>query len=163
MFRYVFAFGIIAVMVSISTLVPAMEDCEVDVGCSDEEPVTQQFEVESLTYDEFMKIYSDKKLKHTLVDVRPESSYNRGHIKGAQSLFVAHATYEEIQEVLPNKDEVVIVYCASVKCKMSHYAATKLMSIGYKKVYDYNGGVYEWLLQGNPAEVIETQTEPATP
>ncbi len=161
--KYLWLLVMPMIVLSFTSAVLAEEDCDVDIGCSEEEPGTPEFKVESLTYDEFMKIRTDQKLKHTLVDVRPESSYNRGHIKGAKSLFVAYANYEDIQALLPNKDEVVIVYCASSKCKMSHYAATKLMSIGYKNVYDYNGGMYEWMMKGHPAEVVETATEPATP
>lgn len=142
---------------SVQAEIVVPDDCDVEVGCSDDEPVGFKMQVETLSYDDFFKIYSEDKLKYTLVDVRPQSSYNHGHIPGAKSLFVGGIPLEEIGQALPNKDQVVIVYCASQKCNMSHFAALKLMNAGYKKVFDFKGGIYEWLLKGNATDSIPTE------
>lgn len=80
---------------------------------------------------------SGKKL--TLVDVLPKDSYFREHIKGAISLPLAELE-EEAAKVL-RKDDLIVTYCASFACQASTKAAEKLVSLGYKNVLDYKGGL----------------------
>jgi len=152
--RYFIFMGMLVFFLNTACVFAEVNDCDVEVGCSDDDPVLAQKDVEVLSYDEFFKIYTENKLDYVLLDVRPKTSYDQGHIKGAESLFIPQTTPEQVGKILPDKDQVVVVYCASHKCNMSHYAALALLNAGYKKVFDYKGGIYEWLSKGNPIESV---------
>ena len=39
----------------------------------------------------------------------------------------------------------LVVYCSGPGCDMSPKAATVLEGLGFKEVYDFDGGIAEWL------------------
>lgn len=76
----------------------------------------------------------------TIVDVRTAQEYAEKHIKNA--ILVPNETIEtEKPKLLPDTDAVLLVYCRSGR--RSKEAADKLISIGYKHVYDF-GGIIDW-------------------
>lgn len=85
-----------------------------------------------------------------LVDVRNRQDYLKEHIKGALSLPV-----EEIgiaADKVLDKEDLVVVYCASLACQASTQAAERLVSMGYKHVLDYKGGLLDYKESGLPLE-----------
>ncbi len=80
-----------------------------------------------------------------LIDVRSLMEYNQGHIDGAINI--------DVQEILNmtdglvyentniSKDKKIIVYCRSGSRSSS--AASKLIELGYKNVYDL-GSIDNW-------------------
>ena len=76
----------------------------------------------------------------TVVDVRTKAEYNEGHIPGA-ILLPNENIGSTVPEELPEKDAVILVYCRSGR--RSRKAAEKLLSIGYRNVYDF-GGIIDW-------------------
>ena len=65
----------------------------------------------------------------------------QGHIPGAQNIDVKAETFiTEIQE-LP-KSDTLLVYCRSGR--RSLYAAQVMVSFGFKKIYDLDGGFLNW-------------------
>lgn len=86
-----------------------------------------------------------------LVDVLSREHYQEEHIKGAVSL-----PLEEIEDkagdVLKDKNEMVVVYCASFDCPASTKAAEKLMVLGYTNVFDYKGGLKDYKEANLPLE-----------
>jgi len=45
---------------------------------------------------------------------------------------------------LPDKNKEIIVYCTSLECQASPTAAKKLITMGYKNVYDFEEGIAGW-------------------
>jgi len=56
---------------------------------------------------------------------------------------------EEIAEqILPDKNQEIIVYCSSPRCTASPNAAKKLIDLGYTNVSDFEAGLTGWLKEG---------------
>ncbi|MPV85632.1 rhodanese-like domain-containing protein [Ostreibacterium oceani] len=83
----------------------------------------------------------------TLVDLRDESAYQRGHIVGAQNM-----TLEALLDKLASqaKDKPIALYCDSGRS--SQVALGRLKKSGFNAVYHLQGGVRQWLLDGLPLE-----------
>lgn len=77
-----------------------------------------------------------------LVDVLDKEHYEKEHIKGAISLPLKDI--EKDANRLLMKDDLIVVYCASFECQASTRAAEKLLSMGYKNVLDYKGGLKDY-------------------
>lgn len=75
-----------------------------------------------------------------ILDVRTEGEYADGHIEGSTLL-----PLDQIQagnlELLPDKDQVILVYCRSGN--RSGQAANILINAGYTGIYDF-GGINDW-------------------
>lgn len=55
---------------------------------------------------------------------------------------------QELQNKLPNKNSLVVVYCWSPQCPASHYLVDRLVAEGYTNVYKYPAGLQEWIQKG---------------
>lgn len=76
----------------------------------------------------------------TIVDVRRIDEFEQGHIPGA--ILVPNETIlTEATEKLPDQNAVLLIYCRSGR--RSAEAAEKLVSLGYRHVYDF-GGILDW-------------------
>jgi rhodanese-related sulfurtransferase len=53
-------------------------------------------------------------------------------------------------EKLFKKDQAVAFYCGGFTCRMSALASAKAVIWGYKNVYDFAGGIPEWVKAGYP-------------
>lgn len=91
-----------------------------------------------------------------LVDVLAESHYEEEHIKGAISL--PAGKIEKYAEETFDKDDKIIVYCASTECQASAQAAEMLDSMGYQNVYDYEEGLKGYKEKGMPLEGSNYET-----
>ena len=49
-------------------------------------------------------------------------------------------------------DDTIVVYCASFECQASTNAAKKLISLGFKNVLDYKGGLKDYKEANLPLE-----------
>lgn len=83
---------------------------------------------------------------YTIVDVRKFMEYKLGHIPGAMLLPLDELEYIA-EEELPDKDQVLFVYCRSGVRSVA--ASEYLASLGYKNVYEF-GGIIDW-----PYEIVE--------
>ena len=159
--RYVF-WLILMFLVTPLAVAEDYSECDVDVGCSDEPADYQDVQVKVIGLSEMRQLYESDTL-YTLIDVRPKSSFDQAHIKGASSLFVARARPEEIKAVLPDKGARIIVYCSNPRCPMSQQAAQMLVFLGYKDVSSYKGGLEEWSMNGLPMDsTLLTPSPPKT-
>lgn len=84
-----------------------------------------------------------------IIDVRSPESYNKEHIKGALNI-----PLEEIDKRASEipRDKPVIVYCGSVSCNASYFAARKLAAMGYDNVVRFVPGLKGWKEKGLPTE-----------
>ncbi len=81
-----------------------------------------------------------------IVDVRTEKEYNEGHIEGALLVPLADIEAGKL-ELLPDKEQVLLVYCRSGNRSMT--ASEILIEEGYTNVYDF-GGIIAW-----PYEIVK--------
>ncbi len=78
-----------------------------------------------------------------IIDARPYASYLAETISGAIS--IPDTKLEELKGRFPvNHSEKVITFCGGYKCAKSHIVAKKLISMGYRNVFVYAGGMPEW-------------------
>jgi rhodanese-related sulfurtransferase len=89
-----------------------------------------------------------------LIDVRAHAEYAVSHLRGAERLSSADA----IAKTLATKDTPVLLYC-SVGYR-SAQLATKLHAMGYTKVANLEGSLFEWANLGYPVylqnQVVKT-------
>lgn len=97
---------------------------------------------------ETLKRWIDSGEKLTIVDVLSPASYHKAHIEGAINIPFAQA--DALAHRFP-KEGKLVVYCANFKCKASTKIAQKLATKGYTNVYDYEGGIADWLEGDLPA------------
>lgn len=76
-----------------------------------------------------------------LVDVRTQEEFGVNHLKNAQNICVTNDDFEEKVKTL-DKNKPVYVYCR--KGVRSAKAAHILKEMGFKKVYDLEGGITNW-------------------
>jgi rhodanese-related sulfurtransferase len=87
--------------------------------------------------------------KLTLVDVREDNEWAKGHIAGA--IHLSKGTIErDIEKTIPDKDQEVILYCGGGF--RSALAADNLKKMGYKNPVSMDGGWRGWNEQGLPTE-----------
>jgi len=105
-----------------------------------------------------MKKINEKELKKILqenpnvklLNVLPEDEFEKEHIPNSINIPVENENFlDEVKQQINNKNDLVIVYCASNECPASTEAAKKLEENGYKNVYDFKGGLQEWQETGN--------------
>lgn len=77
---------------------------------------------------------------YIILDVRTEEEYATGHIPGAV-LLPDYEIETRAEEVLPDKDQLILVYCRSGR--RSKAAAEVLIELGYTNVKDF-GGIIDW-------------------
>ena len=98
---------------------------------------------------EYAKQLMDTEKNYIIIDVRTIEEYNEGHVKNAISLPNEEIVIssEKVATILPNKDQMLLVYCRSGKRAAD--ASTKLVNMGYTNVYSF-GGIIDW-----PYEVVK--------
>ena len=84
-----------------------------------------------------------------LVDVRTKEEFGVSHLKNAQNICVTSDDFSEKVKTL-DKDKPVYVYCK--KGGRSARAAQILKEMGFKKVYDLEGGLTNWEDEGLKTE-----------
>ena len=90
-----------------------------------------------------------KRLEHReviILDVRPVSEYNAGHIAGARSIPISELN-SRLHE-LP-KSRRIVAYCRGPYCVFADEAVMRLRTKGYK-AFPLEGGFPEWKLRGLP-------------
>ena len=71
-----------------------------------------------------------------VLDVRRQDEFDEGHVAGAVLLPYTELA-DRAAEVLPNKDQVILIYCRAGRRSM--IAADELIEMGYLNVYDFGG------------------------
>ena len=91
---------------------------------------------------------------HIIVDVRRRDEYDAGHIPGA-ILIPNESIGTEQPEQLPDKDQILLIYCRSGR--RSKEAAQKLADMGYTNIYEF-GGIIDWtgeITADGPAMILQ--------
>lgn len=82
----------------------------------------------------------------TYLDAREYKEYAVSHLRGAK--YVGDKDFNLTNLSGIRKDKPLIVYCSIGK--RSERIARKLRSLGYSRVYNLYGGIFEWVNQGHP-------------
>ena len=91
----------------------------------------------------------DAREKLTLVDVREDNEWARGHLPGA--IHLGKGIIErDIEEAFPDKDASLVLYCGGGF--RSALVADSLQKMGYTNVISMDGGWRGWTTAGYPIE-----------
>ena len=93
----------------------------------------------NITAEEAKQIM-DSEEDYIILDVRTREEYDEGHIPGA--IVISHEEIaEKAEEVLPDKNQLILVYCRSGR--RSKIAAEALAELGYTNIKEF-GGIIDW-------------------
>ena len=98
-------------------------------GCGELEETPKVINIDSTSVQEIIANNN-----YVIIDVREESEYNTEHVKG--SINIPVGSIEDIEDRVAKSVEV-IVYCKSGN--RSKTAASRIVELGYEKVYDLGG------------------------
>ena len=82
----------------------------------------------------------DTETDFIIVDARTIEEFNEGHIEGA-ILIPEYEIGERAEKELPDKDQLILVYCRSGR--RSKIASLALADLGYTNVKEF-GGIIDW-------------------
>ena len=93
----------------------------------------------NITAEEAKQIM-DSEEGYIILDVREQDEYDAGHFPGA-ILIPYTQIAEKAEEVLTDKDQLILVYCRSGR--RSKIAAEALVELGYTNIREF-GGIIDW-------------------
>ena len=94
---------------------------------------------EQITAEDAKKLM-DTESDYIIVDARTEEEFAEGHIPGA-ILIPEYEITDRAQSELPDKDQLILVYCRSGR--RSKIASQALADLGYTNVKEF-GGIIDW-------------------
>ena len=93
----------------------------------------------NITAEEAKQIM-DTEEGYRILDVREQDEYDAGHIPGA--ILIPYTQIgEKANEMLPDKDQLILVYCRSGR--RSKIAVEALVELGYTNIKEF-GGIIDW-------------------
>ncbi len=84
-----------------------------------------------------------------VLNVLPKHAYDDCRIKGSINVPLDHI--EGFAEDI-DREQTIVVYCASYMCVASRLAWQKLDAMEFKNIWAYEGGMAEWHQAGLPVE-----------
>ena len=108
-------------------------------GCGQNKEKEQGAVYVNITAEEAKRIM-DSEEGYIILDVREQDEYDAGHIPGA-ILIPYPQIAEKAEEVLTDKDQLILVYCRSGR--RSKIAAEALVELGYTNIKEF-GGIIDW-------------------
>ena len=88
-----------------------------------------------------------------LVDVRTQDEYNSGYIENSLNIDYLSNDFSENVEKL-DKNTPIVLYCRSGR--RSSLSANKLSKLGFKEIYNLEGGILDWIEIGNSVVFNDT-------
>ena len=93
----------------------------------------------NITAEEAKRIM-DTEEGYIILDVREQDEYDAGHIP--EAILIPYTQIgEKANEMLPDKDQLILVYCRSGR--RSKIAAEALVELGYTNIKEF-GGIIDW-------------------
>lgn len=118
-----------------------------------------------VSIETFMKMAADPQT--LILDARSESAYRRKHLKGAINLNFSDFSFERLQQIIPNKNQRILIYCnnnidgdtanfptKSMPLALNIPTFINLYGYGYKNVYELSS-----LLRAEDARLIFEGTD----
>ena len=114
-------------------------------ACGKEKETDREAVYVNITAEEAKQIM-DSEVGYIVLDVRTQEEYDKGHIPGA--IVISHEEIgEKAEEVLTDKDQLILVYCRSGR--RSKIAAEALVELGYTNIKEF-GGIIDWPYEVEP-------------
>ncbi len=111
---------------------------------ADEFPLRAKYkDVPTITTEQLYRDYDDA----VIVDVRSKFEYDVVHINGARFNPVSTVLFvSRLKKLRPlDSDKKLVFYCNGHTCSKSYKAARKAIEAGYKNVYAYDAGIFDWI------------------
>lgn len=81
-----------------------------------------------------------------LINALSAEAYQSKRIPG--SINLTEENLECAEQVIPDKDQEIVVYCANADCDASPKLAEKLIDMDYSNVWDFEKGLAGWRSKG---------------
>jgi len=108
--------------------------------------------MDTLTTEELLLLLEDEP-DTVLLNVLDEDQFSAAHIPHSYNVPLSREGFEEhVEGLVGSVETAVVVYSADDECDASATAAIRLEDAGFARVYDYEGGLEEWLLTGGGVE-----------
>lgn len=117
-------------------IVPALLALMLLIGCA---APAEKSEYRQITTEEAAAMMEEES-DYIILDVRTAEEYREKHIPDAINIPNESIGTEKIAE-LPNKDQLILVYCRSGN--RSKQASAKLAELGYTNIVEF-GGINDW-------------------
>ena len=139
---------LLLIMLTAVSILSAMTGCSSGKSSTDSSPSVAPITpvLEKISPEKAKEMID--KTSPILLDVRTQEEYDESHIEGA-ILLPDYEISEKAEELLTDKNAVILVYCRSGR--RSALAAKALNELGYSQIYDF-GGIIDW-----PYEVVSDQ------
>ena len=135
--RLIYGIGVMLLLLTLS-------GCMVKITDESAETTNESTKNEKGTYMQITaqeaKEIMDTETGYVILDVRTESEYAEGHIKGAV-LIPDTEIGKRAEKELTDKEQLILVYCRSGR--RSKNAAEELANLGYTNVKEF-GGIISW-------------------
>lgn len=82
-----------------------------------------------------------------IIDVRTPEEFTESHIKNAKNINYLGTNFSKSISKL-NKDTPILIYCHSGK--RSSESVNQFLKAGFKKIYNLEGGILKWKVDGLP-------------
>lgn len=106
-------------------------------------------EPQAITLDQAYTLFN-KDVK--FVDARDEADYLAGHITNSINIpFDDFDNHKQKLEML-SKEKPMVIYCGGTDCDLSILLGNLLFEQGYKQVYVFFGGWFDWLSANYPVK-----------
>lgn len=90
-----------------------------------------------------LKALFDSDTPFTLIDARGNKWNDNTAIPGTLLASYEYSN-EELEALLPFKDQLIIVYCYSFECPLSGRLVQRLLDLGYANLIEYPSGLQAW-------------------
>ena len=114
--------------------IPSVESWEEAGGWLEQEPV--------ISLEEFSKLYYNNGIQ--VIDLRGETEYQSGHIKGADHIFIGNLL-NNLHRV--SKDKKVVIHCQGGDRSTIGYSL--LAQNGFRNILNFSGGINRWVQAAN--------------
>ena len=104
--------------------------------------------IKLVTVEEFKELDALRDVQ--LLDIRTPEEYKSGYIEGYRNMDYLSDTFKEEMETL-DKSKPIVIYCRSGG--RSGRCANLMLEIGFKEIYDLEGGIIQWKAENNPVIV----------
>ncbi len=93
----------------------------------------------------------DNNESFTLIEALPEQYFNEWHIP--EAINIPHDEIaNKVLGIIPDKNALIVTYCANSNCENSKIAADMLEELGFTNVYEYVEGKADWKNAGFPTQ-----------
>lgn len=110
--------------------------------------------IKDITTEQFEQVIKNNNIQ--IADVRTPKEYAQGHLHNAILIDVKKDNFNELVLSKLRKDLPIAVYCRSGK--RSALAAKILSDLGFKKIYNMQGGFTKWV-QESRSQTTEDKAE----